>query len=900
MEKSEHLLQFWAKKSKSGSEEHHPLLSHMLDVAWVTSALWDTSLHRSTREFLAKALGLPEEEAGWFIAFLAALHDIGKCSPAFQRLSPGAMTALEAQGYHFRRYASECRHGPITMFSLVHDSLPCLSANQTDPDFVHAIALALGGHHGIFPVQTPSVQQYGDKNWQLARRQLAEEVVRLLGIQKTSLLHTSANKAFYIVLAGLVSVADWIGSSEKYFPYQVETQPVHTYSALSRKRAGEALSDIGWSNFSPPVSTIPFVDLFGIERPWPVQRAVINLTDDLQEEPALVLIEAPMGEGKTEAAMYLADHWAVRLGQKGCYFALPTKASSNQMFSRVAEFLQNRYKDSEMKLQLVHGGALLDDRLADLQIETSADDGKTQNQERSVAEEWFRPTKRGLLAPFGVGTIDQSLLSVLQTRHFFVRLFGLAHKTVIVDEVHAYDTYMSTLLETVICWLRALGSPIVMLSATLPKEKRLALISAFGTAPESQGASYPRITWVSASKAGALHFDAVSRRELRLIQVRDDLKEVTDQLRTVLRDGGCVAVVCNTVKRAQDTYTFFKNAGLVEPHELSLLHARFPFEERDVKEAVTVRAFGRNGKRPQRAILVATQIIEQSLDLDFDLMITDFAPADLVLQRAGRIHRHQQPNPRAPAVSSPAIWVRMPSVDREGLPDFGASARVYERYHLLRSYLSLKDRERFVFPEDIEAIVEEAYGPMPNGWPSEAFKNTVLKAKEDMDSEISMDKNKAVANMIKRPDSPGTAWEYLSNFNKGLEEDNPDINQWLQALTRLAEPSVQVVCLDQRPGGTFLTEIGSEPIEIDRKPTNSQVQDLLKRSLTISDKRVVFELLEKGEQPQPWKTAPALRHHRLLRFEKGHTRVGRHVLALTKELGLSIEEPDNQRKEEAS
>ena len=278
-----------------------------------------------------------------------------------------------------------------------------------------------------------------------------------------------------------------------------------------------------------------------------------------------------MGEGKTEAAVYLADRWAASSGQDGHYFALPTQATSNQMFGRIREYLQDRYEGTQVQLQLLHGHASLSSEFAALrQINNlvfapgypGVDDDS--DELTVVASEWFTHRKRGLLAPFGVGTIDQALLAALQTKHVFVRLFGLAYKTVIVDEVHAYDAYMTTLLERLLEWLAALGSSVVLLSATLPKARREQLLAAYarglgkepeGTAPRAE---YPRVSWVSQDAKNGSRTVAVSargRKEFSLTWSDGSLPgdgqtsfPLGDMLEVAPARGGCAAVICNTVR----------------------------------------------------------------------------------------------------------------------------------------------------------------------------------------------------------------------------------------------------------------------------------------------------------------------------------------------------------------
>lgn len=603
-----------------------------------------------------------------------------------------------------------------------------------------------------------------------------------------------------------------------------------------------------------------------------------------------------MGEGKTEAAMYLADCWAALLGQKGIYFALPTQATSNQMFGRVKKFLETRYPDLAVNLQLIHGGALLSEEFSNLCIGVSQGGDSDTILASVIAAEWFLPKKRGLLAPFGVGTVDQALLSVLQTKHFFVRLFGLGHKTVIIDEVHAYDMYMSTLLEKLIGWLRAIGSSVILLSSTLPASKRKALIEAYGgDATQLTPSTYPRVTWISRTELIVDTFEATKHIELHIQHIKDDLDMLISNLRGAIMKGGCVAIVCNTVKRAQETYIAIRQAGLVKPDELMLLHSRYPFEEREKRENEVTLAFGRDGKRPRRAVLIATQIIEQSLDVDFDLMVTDLAPADLVIQRAGRVHRHD--NYRPDKLSEPTLWIRMPDINENDVPAFGATACVYDEYFLLLSYLHLKDRASIFFPEDIQDIIEKVYGEPEGPWPSRAFEDAVNAASEKMEEEKESKVFNARMNLIPGYDDSRDPLEFFGSSNKELEEDSPDLHRSLQALTRLVEPSVQVICLCKSAHEILLREGDQNPVDIGHEPEGELAKNLLRRCLTITDKRVIFDLIGQGS-PNVWKGSPALRHHRLLEFENGIAKVGKYKLYLDNELGLSIRSPADGEGEE--
>ncbi|NQT19401.1 MAG: CRISPR-associated helicase Cas3', partial [Planctomycetes bacterium] len=574
----------WAKKTQAEPCRYHPLVCHLIDVAAAADALWDHTLGRHCRSALAASLACDTDQAQKWISFWAGLHDIGKASPDFQGKDAAAKIRLQQGGYPFPA-AQRYYHGTMTAATLE----AILAADQ--PEFApmpatlaRRVATILGGHHGVFPRSIevnnipPSILHSGP--WQEARKTLAASLAGVLRVNELPPLAATArpDHAFAMTLAGLVSIADWIGSAEEFFPYATEETDLEQYAAKARTRAQEALAQIGWSQWSAPTSAVSFIHMFPkIATPRPLQQQVVQLALGL-ESPTLVLIEAPTGEGKTEAAMYLADHWAATLKQRGCYFALPTQATSNQMFSRVLRFLGDRYTPEhteKVNLLLTHGHAALSAEFRVLRHNAGAlispegidDNAKTHDgaPPNIVAAEWFTHRKRGLLAPFGVGTIDQALLAVLQTKHVFVRLFGLAHKTVIIDEVHAYDVYMSTLLERLLEWLAALGSSVVLLSATLPQAKRKALLTAYArgtgrTKLSFQAAPYPRISWVCGDSAKAQSFPAaeVSTKTINIDWTGNNPANIGRLIKQALAQGGCAAVICNTVRRAQETYLALK------------------------------------------------------------------------------------------------------------------------------------------------------------------------------------------------------------------------------------------------------------------------------------------------------------------------------------------------------
>jgi CRISPR-associated endonuclease/helicase Cas3 len=907
----------WAKVGRAKPEEmvhYHPLVCHMVDTAMVVQCLWSDVMSIRFRSQMASLLG-GFDQARAILSFLAACHDLGKASPEFVGQWPAARVALSEASYPFPSEAVIQHPGIVPHSIITAIVLPQQFQRDGVPEvFSELIGVALGGHHGLFPssekVERTPIAFHRDAEraavWQQLRSGVYDRVKAVIGADLTTAKWEAISRCPWFVtkLAGLTSVSDWIASSEDHFPYAMVTLgqsldlELYTKEALARARA--ALDSLGWTGWSPSDRVYSFLELFRRE-PRPLQKAVADLAESELDSPSLVLIEAPMGEGKTEAALYLHDWLQARVGQRGLYVALPTQATSNSMLPRVAEYLRRRYPGEKVNLHLMHANAALDHNYEALSM-AGIDDEEEGELAQVVAEEWFAPKKRSLLAPFGVGTVDQALLSVLWVKHGFVRLFGLSDKVVVIDEVHAYDVYTSELVCGLVRWLRELGASVLLLSATLPSQRRRNLVSAYNEGREididHMEASYPRITWVSQfGSSGSLSFRARDQKPISVRKMGSDIERVARALIQSVSQGGCAAWICNTVAKSQAVYRMLKpmceNTGI----RLELFHARYPFDERMAREDRAVSEFGKRsllvGKpeyypRPERAILVATQVIEQSLDLDFDLMVSEAAPIDLILQRSGRMHRHKRDN-RPPHLQEPTLWIVEPPIDDKGIPDFSTDSYVYSEYILQKSWYVLSEFETIQIPEDIEPLIERVYTSPITDWRdslSTAQMSALAEAERKDEEQRLRDAYLARAKLLQDPDPD---LMFLDDGRHDLFEDDSDAGQKLQAATRLARPSVQVVCSHRLRDGRLSLDAGGEYV-IDKSscPSLEDARRLLARSVTLTRPSVVTALLREPV-PSGWRRNALLRRHRLVGFEEGKTEIGGWTVRLDEELGIVIE-----------
>lgn len=887
----------YAKTDRKNPGRVHLLLFHLIDVGQVALTIWCEILTDSIRSRLAQILGLNVDDCGRFVAFLVALHDLGKAGPAYQRKYAPEWLQHELQEAGLvltgvgDAYEKTFPHGTVSTWALKR-LLPDFLG--LDKRFAGKIAVALGGHHGAWPSPTADEHLSDSKHpqWEELRQELFWEVksvfAPLTNVKSPDSVQDS--NTFLTILSGLTSVADWIGSrNDECFGYIENPLSTRQYAQQAKVSARAGLEDLGWMGWKPTGRTRSFGETFAhlqIESPRPLQQKVIDLAAD-EIEPTLLILEAPTGIGKTEIALYITERWLQQTAGRGLYVAMPTQATSNQMYARVREFLHQLYPDMPINFHLVHGqAAWLDDLKKEVELQGVGDDRETG----VAAESWFNPRKRTLLAPFGVGTVDQALMSILQTKHFFVRIFGLSHKVVIFDEVHAYDTYMNTLFHRLLAWLNAIGTSVVVLSATLPNQTRRALVKAYtGKELPEQAAVYPSLTLANSQRQVTVTLPKPESHTLEIEwRAEREPTALVGYLQRALAHGGCAAILCNTVGRAQAIFqalTDARSAGLLDVNEenLILFHSRFPPVWRMEIESRVRAKFEKGGERPQRAIVVATQVIEQSLDIDFDLMLSDLAPVDLILQRAGRLHRHRANDSRRYGLPRRLVLFT-PEKDENGVPQFGSDTFIYAEYVLLRTYLKLRGASEITIPEDTSPLIEAVYDPrqpidLPAGIDDERLRRLLQK----LENEDRSAQAKAGRGLVAKPGER----RLLSQEMLGLDEENPDVHETFRAQTRDIDFSVTVVCLHQDAAGLYV--YGQEGqivrIDLDKTPSPPETKLLLQNAIAIQDKWLGSVFVA---QPTPpgWRENGALRYCRHAIFSNGICDLPQHTLKLSQAFGL--------------
>ena len=562
---------------------------------------------------------------------------------------------------------------------------------------------------------------------------------------------------------------------------------------------------------------------------------------------------------------------------------MPTQATSNQMFERTLDFLLKRYPENRLNLHLVHGAALISELAEKLSLASIQEDNPAENS-RVVSESWFHPRKKTFLAPFGVGTVDQSFLSVLRSKHFFLRLFGLSHKIIIFDEVHAYDIYMTQIFIHLLTWLRAVGTSVIILTATLPRSTREELIQSFGGAfPENQRSPFPRLTIVNNSCTDIIHTGEVQDRRVSLGWTNYDGNMLLRELEPRLRDGGCAAVICNRVRRAQEIYQTLRES--FSGDEMFLFHSQFPYCWREDLERNIINSFGKgSNNRPKRSIVVATQVIEQSLDLDFDLMVSDLAPIDLLIQRIGRLHRHGNSSakpPRPPILREPICLICSPGMESSE-PDFGNDIHVYEPAILLRTLFALHGRDSIHLPSETDDLIEAVYDQKNMDFIPQEHHDLVDAKARKMKLDGDERAYKARSQLI--PSHNRYFFGKVSQLFK--DEHDPSSHAIINAQTRDARPSVQLICL-RKHDGQFHTLDGGVALDLNQKPTRQQIKACLRSSINVSETHLVQHFIHQ-HVPEPWHKIAALRSRLPLILDQDHWENDTHEIQLDRTMGLLV------------
>lgn len=824
-----------AKTSRQDDNLWLPLAWHLKDTAEVMRYL----LHHWVPNAFYAEIGFTDKTAARKIAvFLAAGHDTGKAVPSFQgritRNLPDIRDTLFDQNLYFKdQYQNEkdLKHAHMGAVLLRSMGVP------------DSVAVVVGAHHGkpesddmgYEPLQEMQVNKsaygYQSEEWQYAQHTIVQAALAEAGYESLEELHDLSQEA-QMLLTGLLIMADWLASNSIYFPLiPTDTLPTD----YDRSRAENGLSKI---HLPEPYMVSDywkdpgfFRDRFGFV-PNSIQRAIIQKAEAM-ESPGLMILEAPMGEGKTEAALAAAEILMNRFELGGIAFFLPSQATSNAMLDRILEWIQSQPDADQVSLELSHSNANLNHTFRELRegcVQTQEDESELF--QKAAVYSFFDGSKTKLLANVVVGTVDQLLMAALRQKHVMLRQLGLMGKIVVIDECHAYDAYMNVYLERILQWMAAYGIPVILLSATLPGKRRAELVKAYGKCKgvarkeiESE-TEYPLLTttepWRQAvgrsGKTENFHICRIAyEKQPRDVWVeRRSEEEAIGDVKAALDVGGCIGIILNTVNRVQ------KWAEILEKSfpeaDVYVDHSYFLLPDRMEREQLILQKVGKTSTRKDRekVIVLGTQVLEQSLNLDFDLLITDLCPMDLLMQRIGREHRHLRERPES-LLRAKCILLNS---DSEQLEE-GAKA-IYGEYLLRRTAMLLP--EKLTLPQDISKLVQCVYnekegkGVLPTEY--KEYTDKVQKKEKD-----------AKSYRLREPDSFQPT---ISGLLDG--EAYYSSEEQARATVRDGVDSIEIIAVQERGNGFAMILSGEhrgERIDMSRQPSMREAEILEEQRMKL-------------------------------------------------------------------
>lgn len=651
------ITKIWAKTAPKKS-----LIDHMLETGIVTECLIDADgMYRPVLSRLSEITGCDNNKLSAKIVFICAIHDIGKAHPIFQGRDAETLEILRRKNLNQASFDTRFRHEQYG--ANIFDRL---SAEDVDIKNSDIISQIIRMHHQKEQKKNSDIDiikiddKEKAKKWRHIQKEIYDYIKNVFHFDNLNLINKNISKSELFVvqnaILGIMITSDWIASNN----YVFDNQPYQNIDEFLKSRKLQALKFLnneGMIRQQIPVMQ-DFKSAFGFNG-RPVQNDVEKIVH--KNDIKCMLIESDCGSGKTEAALYAAAVLGNRSGLSGIYMGLPTGVSAEAIQNRVDEFLTS------------HG-------MRNTKLYTSKSMLLREPDKKPI---WTDISRQRLLTSSAVGTVDQVMTVARLARFESVRMNGLASKVLIIDEIHAYDTYMLAVIRGLLMICGELGVPVIMLSATLPISTKKGLLGVVGNRDMELHNGYPMISYVT--KDGDV-YEQVSNQYMpdkkiscKLLPILNNNDEIARYAVDAVKDGGCECVIMNTVADAICVYDKIKEKQS-DNCKIILYHSRMTINARDKKSREILKMCGKDrSERPERAIIVGTQVLEQSLDIDVDYMIIAICPIDLLFQRIGRYHRHGDEGTIRKRVDvGNTVQVLIPA----DLSNYGGTEYVYEKCYL--------------------------------------------------------------------------------------------------------------------------------------------------------------------------------------------------------------------------
>ena len=685
------------------------IYQHCIDVGLACKVLMEKVYNKNLVPLIAKKLGADIKDIVECLSFFASLHDIGKLHLYFQINFDNAIDNLVKQGiiseddaynYRTKRKDYRIRHEVVSRKVLWEEFKP-FRKNKVFKSLCYAVS---SHHEKDNRVNDRNIGKDNDAFFAECQNKLLVDLhtVFPFDMEKLNSFNTSELDTVCTAFLSLLFWSDWIMSSDyfsnsdiDFFNSCVENGEVNKYIEKRSADIYTVLKENLNIIVDKHIDLSTYSKIFNVDNPTlrPVQKRVEDICKDKKFK--FMLIEAPMGEGKTETALFAAGQMMQAYNKDGIYFALPTGATSDMLYERFKKICMAQ---DISELNLLHSTSFLSEKLFNSTVDYGLGKGDIAHLLSS--------TRTGLLVSNAVGTVDQAMMAVLKSKFAGIRLLGLVNKVLIIDEIHGYDAFMSGPIYTLLSWCNALGIPVVLLSATLPNKARKNLIKAYtGKDIILSKNSYPLITAITSNEEVCEYSvdSTFMKKEIHFkpIRLRADRKNLREAVLEESKKGKNIAIICNTIGEAMMVKLLLGN---IVGYDIELLHSSFKVRDRKDKESYVTKVLGKDvSKRKQNLIVIGTQVLEQSLDIDFDCMFTYIAPIDLLLQRIGRWHRFYIES----RVNNPTVYVVLP--EEQFKYTDSDCIKIYDEILLKWTEEYILNNPICILPQDFRKCIEYVY-----------------------------------------------------------------------------------------------------------------------------------------------------------------------------------------------
>lgn len=702
--------EFWEKVPGKTIPFEYPLILHLLDTMAVADVLWDLFISEKQKLYLSESLGVEDDEVRKLILISAGLHDIGKANPYWLNKTLGFTedNASFEEKYPF----ANCSDGDLRKR---HDFMGAVFVERDDAwkcDNTRSLLSAvIMSHHGNFRDDNIFDSDFTlPGEWENVQAEIESQVLKIAGVNLEFTINNDdvVNKhpGVVLILSGIVVLSDWIASSSRHIfavkdlytgddygeHYRASVKIVRKFVMSEGLIAPSWRPELNWADIFPHIST-----------PNSLQESLIEKSD-LFKNPGLVLMSAPMGMGKTEASLYIASQFGVKCSLSGVWLALPTRATTNVMFERMLGFSDMVLEDSKSTVSLMHSSSFIAEAITGFPRSDSVKRRSNPKTESQIYEDdvddssedmnefissFLEASRQGGLSTIAVSTIDQLLQVSIPLKHNMLRWLGISGKVIILDEIHDFDRYTFGLILKFLRWASSLKIPVVVMSATLSKSSQFELLQAYNPNAFKDENVYETISspgWMYVSaveenvSADSLEYEDDSvDYATTLVRSEHPTDSILDIVEEELPNNPTVLVVCNTVNQAVSIFRSLDESDLGVP--LFLLHSRMTEKQKHEVIEKILSLTGKGAISRESHILVSTQLVQQSIDIDYDVLITPVSPLPEIMQRIGRVHRHERSNRATTYEGNPKVFIIYPNVFDE-LDNISFEDKTFRKFHL--------------------------------------------------------------------------------------------------------------------------------------------------------------------------------------------------------------------------